>query len=234
MMPDGAEVFAPMAPMHFEDKDMADVNTPGAARGWDSRLERSILRAGAIAATHWLLILNVLLAVFITLPLLAPLLMARGYSAPAGAIYTVYRMVCHQEPARSYFIGGSHLVYSKAALEALTPVRPLAVFTGSPQTGYKVAYCERDLAMYTALLVTGLGFALVRRRLPRLPLLMYAILILPIAVDGLTQLTGLRESTWLLRTLTGGLFGMATAWLLLPELDSAMAQAAKDYTRASS
>ncbi len=210
---------------------MADGSTSGGTTGWDRRLERSILHAAAVATKHWLMIANALLVVFIALPLLAPLLMARGYSGPSAAIYTVYRMVCHQEPARSYFIGGPHLIYSKAELEALTPLRPLAVFTGSPETGYKVAYCQRDLASYTLMLLSGLAFALVRRRLPRLPLPMYAILLLPVAVDGLTQLTGLRESTWLLRTVTGGLFGMATAWLLLPELDSAMAQAARDFTR---
>jgi uncharacterized membrane protein len=210
---------------------MAEGNTSGATTAWEIRLERFILHAATVATTHWLLIANLLLAVFVTLPLLAPLLMQRGYTAPASAIYSAYRLVCHQEPGRSYFIGGSHLIYSNTELEVLTPLRPLAVFTGSPVVGYKVAYCERDLAMYTLMLLSGLGFALVRRRLPRLPLRLYAILILPIAVDGLSQLTGLRESTWLLRTVTGGLFGMATAWLLLPELDSTMAQAAKDFTR---
>jgi uncharacterized membrane protein len=83
------------------------------------------------------------------------------------------------------------------------------------------------------MLITGLTFALVRRRLPRLPLRMYVVLLLPIAVDGLTQLAGLRESTWLLRTITGGLFGMATAWLLLPELDKALLQASLDFERSA-
>ena len=140
---------------------------------WDRRLERYILHGAAIVTQHWLLLANAALAVFITLPLLAPLLMERGYTAPARAIYTVYRLACHQEPARSYFLGGPRLTYGTAELEALTPLRPLAVFTGSPQVGYKVAYCERDLALYTMILVSGLFFAVVRRRLPRLPLRMY-------------------------------------------------------------
>jgi uncharacterized membrane protein len=200
---------------------------------WDKRLERTVLRGAALATRHWLALVNAALVVFVTLPLLAPLLMAQGYTGPARAIYTVYRMTCHQEPARSYFLGGPRFTYGTAELEAMTPLRPLAVYTGSAQVGYKVAYCERDLASYTMMLVTGLTFALVRRRLPRLPLRLYVVLLLPIAVDGLTQLAGLRESTWLLRTITGGLFGMATAWLLLPELDKALLQASLDFERSA-
>lgn len=195
---------------------------------WDKQVERRILSAALVVARHWLLVANALLAVFITLPLLAPLLMAWGYRGPARTIYTVYRMVCHQEPSRSYFLAGPRLIYSRAEVDTLTPTRPQAAFAGSPRTGYKVAYCERDLATYALIFLSGLGYALVRRRLPRLPLRGYAILLLPIAVDGLTQLTGLRESTWLLRTITGGLFGLATAWLLYPEADDVMAQAARD------
>jgi uncharacterized membrane protein len=42
---------------------------------------------------------------------------------------------------------------------------------------------------------------------------------MPMAVDGFTQLFGLRESTWQLRTLTGGLFGLACVWFGFPLLD---------------
>ena len=39
----------------------------------------------------------------------------------------------------------------------------------------------------------------------------YLLLIAPMAIDGLTQLVGWRESNWELRTLTGALFGLASA-----------------------
>jgi uncharacterized membrane protein len=42
------------------------------------------------------------------------------------------------------------------------------------------------------------------------------------AVDGFTQLFGWRESDWLLRTITGCLFGMATVWLAYPYVQEAM------------
>jgi uncharacterized membrane protein len=60
------------------------------------------------------------------------------------------------------------------------------------------------------------------RPLPKLPVWAYALMLVPIAVDGTTQLIGWRESTWLLRLLTGGLFGMATVALAYPYVQEAM------------
>jgi uncharacterized membrane protein len=39
------------------------------------------------------------------------------------------------------------------------------------------------------------------------------------ALDGLTQLAGWRESTWELRLATGLLFGVASGWLLYPRFE---------------
>ena len=44
--------------------------------------------------------------------------------------------------------------------------------------------------------------------------------VLRLALDGFTQLFGWRESSWELRVATGLLFGLASAWLVLPRLDS--------------
>jgi len=196
---------------------------------WDVRLEDAILRGGIFSVRHWLAIACLALAIFIALPLAAPLLMANGLTEPAQAIYTMYHATCHQEPARSFFVGGPHAIYSRSELESLTPVRPLAAFVGSPAMGYKVAFCERDVAMYVSILVFLVFYGAMRRKAPRLPLWLYVLLILPLAIDGLTQLTGLRESTWLLRTITGTLFGVATAWLLLPEVDKGMTATRKQF-----
>jgi uncharacterized membrane protein len=193
---------------------------------WDRRVEAGVVRGALALARHWLPALNALLAVFVTLPLLAPLLMAYGYTQPAGLIYAFYRITCHQEPQRSYFLAGPRVTYSRDEIEAATNLRPLSAYLGSPEMGYKAAYCERDTAMYMVMLLAGLAFSVMRRRLPRLPPLLYALLLVPLAVDGLTQLAGWRESTWLLRSVTGGLFGLANVWLLYPELDVALERAA--------
>ncbi len=46
----------------------------------------------------------------------------------------------------------------------------------------------------------------------------FAVLVSPMALDGLTQLVGWRESTWELRIATGVLFGIASGWFLYPRL----------------
>jgi len=119
------------------------------------------------------------------------------------------------------------------------------LFNGNAQVGYKVALCERDLAIYGALLLSGLAFSLVRSRARPLPFWAYILIgIIPMGLDGGSQfvsylLPGLvpglailpRESTWLLRTITGGLFGWATAWLALPNLQAAFAEVAEHSRR---
>jgi len=79
-----------------------------------------------------------------------------------------------------------------------------------------MAICQRDVAIYGSMLVTLLLLQW-RRILPAAPSAIgYALLSLPILVDGGTATLGLRESTPLLRTLTGMLFGGATVWFVYP------------------
>jgi uncharacterized membrane protein len=91
---------------------------------------------------------------------------------------------------------------------------------GSPELGYKVAFCERDVAIYLAVLLAGLAYGRYRAQLPDLSIAGYGLLILPMALDGFTQLFGWRESTVELRTLTGALFGVASVWLIYPRVDA--------------
>jgi uncharacterized membrane protein len=173
-------------------------------------------------ARHWLALANLGLFVFMLPPLLAPLLMAAGYEAPARLIYLAYRATCHQLPTRSYFLLGPRPVYSVEELRPwLNPADP-AAFVGAPELGFKVAFCERDVAIYGTMLLAGLIYGLLRGRLRALDWRLFIILILPLAVDGTTQLVGLRESDWLLRTVTGALFGAGWVWLAYPRLDRAM------------
>jgi uncharacterized membrane protein len=176
-----------------------------------------------------LAVVNAGLGVVVALPVLAPLLSMAGADAAASVIYMAYRPLCHQMPQRAYFIGGQQVVYDFDTIAAYTgakshtdgrlvhhPIRDAVL-------GYQVAFCQRLLAIYVAMLWAGLTFSLVRGRLAPMPVGLFAVLsVLPIAVDGFTQLFGLRESTWLLRTVTGGLFGVGTVWLALPRVDEAM------------
>ncbi len=173
---------------------------------------------------HWLLGVNVAVAVFVGLPFLAPVLLALGYDEPANALYAAYQTVCHQWAFRSYFLFGPHAEYGPEMLTALVGPDAVYGFVGSPELGYKVAFCERDVAIYLAALFAGVAYGRYRDRLPSLGLASYGLLILPMAVDGLTQLVGWRESTVELRTLTGALFGVASVWLIYPRIEAVLAR----------
>lgn len=185
---------------------------------------------------HWLGMLNLLLLLYVALPLLAPVFMHAGAEWPARAIYALYRPACHQLPERSYFLYGEAAVYGREALPAEGAAASDSLFQrrtyiGDPEHGYKVAICQRDVAIYGSMFLGGLFFAFSRRKYAPLPLKMYALLLVPLAVDGVTQLLGLRESTWFYRTLTGMLFGLGTIWLVYPYLASAMADVPQTLKR---
>ena len=207
------------------------------ARGISSRIAAAIDRLVIAIARHWLALFNALAALFIAFPFLAPALMHVGATRAGRLIYTVYSPTCHQLPERSFFLFGPQAIYTPAELESLDALPPGLTllqrerlrFVGTPRTGYKIAICERDVATYLAILLAGLVFGAFRhryrqngRRLPKLPLWGYALLLAPMAVDGLSQLVGLRESDWILRTITGALFGGGTVWLAYPYVQDAM------------
>jgi uncharacterized membrane protein len=153
-------------------------------------------------AVHWLALANLFWGLYVGLPLLAPILMNAGWTTPAKVIYTVYRPACHQLPERSYFLGGPQYVYSA-------------------EVGWKMAFCQRDVAIYGSIFLTGLVYALVRRRLGnwKMPFRYYLLFLVPMGMDGLLQLFGLHESTWLLRTISGAIFGAGSALFAYPYLE---------------
>ncbi|MDM8530685.1 DUF2085 domain-containing protein [Anaerolineales bacterium HSG25] len=62
---------------------------------------------------HWLAIFNGLWGVFVTMPFVAPILMAIGLTTPARGIYFIYNFFCHQLPERSWFLFGPQFSYTK-------------------------------------------------------------------------------------------------------------------------
>ena len=175
-------------------------------------------------AKHWLALANTFWGLYVILPILAPLLMIAGLTLPAKVIYTIYRPACHQRPERSYFLGGPALVYSPEELAAAgVDLGPLARDIGNETIGWKMAFCERDVAIYGAIFVGGLVYALVRQLRKqqgagkwRMPLRYFLLFLVPMGVDGVLQLFGFYESNWLLRTITGGLFGLGAVLFAYP------------------
>lgn len=195
-------------------------------------------------ARHYMAFLNILVMVYFTLPFLAPVLMQAGAVRQARLIYSIYGTTCHQLAFRSWFLFGEQSVYPRAAAgipelltyEQLTNNHPedldsARAFVGDENSGYKIALCQRDMAIYGSILLFGLLFVASGRSIRGLPWYLWILLALvPIGVDGVGQLVSqpplslipYRESTPFLRTFTGFLFGFTTAWFAYPIVEETM------------
>ena len=80
--------------------------------------------------------------------------------------------------------------------------------------------CARCTAIYAGLMAGILLFMILPRIQAHLARKILAIAAVPMFIDGLTQLTGLRESTNLLRIETGLLAGVAFTFWALSEVES--------------
>lgn len=200
---------------------------------WTQQLTRRLTRLLHTISGHWLLLANLALALYLGLPFLAPVLRWTGHPRGADLIYLIFRPLCHQLPERSFFLFGPQAVYSYEELSAFlgggaVPQR----YIGAPEIGFKVAICQRDVAIYGAMLLAGILFAFVRRRLKPLPWRYFLAFVLPLAVDGTGQLLGLWVSTWWSRLLTGALFGVACVWLAFPYLEEGMREVHRETSQA--
>ncbi len=173
-------------------------------------------------AKHWLFFANLTWGLYVGLPILAPILVLAGYTGLGYVIHSAYKVACHQMPWRSFFIGGPQMVYTYEELITLVGPALTERYFGDATIGYKVALCQRDVATYGTILLVGLVFGLVRHRLKPLPIWAFVLSLVPMGIDGLTQLFGLRESNWQLRIITGALFGLASVWLAYPYLEEGM------------
>ena len=194
----------------------------------------------------WLMIF--FLTLYVGLPFLAPTFLKIGADLPAKIIYTVYKPLCHQLAFRSWFLFGEqpfypreeahvegYLTYEEATHLSALNIREAQKFTGNEILGYKVALCQRDTAIYASMLLFGLIFALSGRKIKSIKWYVWVLIaIIPIGLDGVSQLPGLassipdwlpvRESNPAFRTITGTLFGFFTAWYLFPLIEESMAE----------
>lgn len=183
---------------------------------WGSRINRWFER-------HWLLTFNGTWGVFVFLPWLAPLLMKLGLTGPGRVIYTIYSVFCHQLPERSWFLFGPSLSYTPLQIAqawgySLVDISHELVrrqFIGTSELGWKVAWSDRMVAMYTSIFLFGLLYALLREvgiRPKGLSWPLLLLLVAPLAVDGTTHLVNdilrldFRDTNGWAVILTNGLF----------------------------
>lgn len=214
-------------------------------------------------AKRYLLMLNLFMLIYVGLPFIAPTLMKLGAELPARAIYRIYSPLCHQFGFRSFFLYGDQVIYPLAeanmtglqTFEQATGIPNLddpysatrfdaRKYTGDESVGYKVALCERDVAIYLALLLFGIIFGLSGRRMKSLHWMAWLLIgLAPIGLDGFSQLFSqfnwawldsmlpYRESTAYLRVITGALFGFMTAWFAYPNIEESMNETRQYYIK---
>ena len=189
------------------------------------------------------LYIGIIILLIIVGAFLPPFLLRSGYQQTADLIYTLYSPLCHQLAYRSFFLFGEQSVYPRAlagiknmlSYEEVTKNQALDLnegraFYGNQQFGYKIALCQRDLAIYSFIFIFIMIYLLLQGKVTMLPVWLWVVVgLLPIALDGGSQLFSIinfgiswlpiRESTPFLRVITGAGFGFTTAWVLLPRLN---------------
>jgi uncharacterized membrane protein len=164
---------------------------------WRKNLSRRIVARFVgflrFMAYRWLAVLNLINFALVGLAFAAPFSGSLGWKWISAPVMALCGLICVQDPAHSFFLDG-----------------------------HQMALCQRCLAIYAMFGLAGLFFGLVRRHLKPLKLWQYGLLALPMVLDGFTQLIGWRQSSWELRFLTGGLFGLSTVWWIYPQIERGM------------
>ncbi len=150
-------------------------------------LERTTQRFGEFLFNYWAHIITAVLGLLVATALSIPFLSYFGLDAIAKPLFFWLHFVCAQIPSHSFYI-----------------------------FGHQLGLCARNFSIYTSMFIGSLIFVLSKKRLPGIPWWMWVLMILPMALDGITQMFGLRESTWVLRVITGTLFGLGNIWFVLP------------------
>jgi uncharacterized membrane protein len=140
---------------------------------------------------YWFYLFAGLGIFWIIVPWLAPIFMQFGWEGLATTIYNIYSFLCHQLPQRSFFLFGSQTMYSLDQIQAvgvnIDIMLELRRFIGNPEMGYKVAWSDRMVSAYGIIPVAALFWWPLRKRLRSLPVWGFAILALPMFVDGGTH-----------------------------------------------
>jgi uncharacterized membrane protein len=144
-------------------------------------------RGGEILLEHWAMLITLLLGLLVLIAVSIPFLSYFGLDSIAKPLFFSLHYVCAQIPSHSFYI-----------------------------LGHQLGLCARNLSIYSSMFLGSLIFTLSKKRVPGIAWWLWVLMILPMAWDGTTQMFGWRESNWILRTLTGTLFGLGSVWFVLP------------------
>jgi uncharacterized membrane protein len=154
-------------------------------------LDRSMNSAGRLVSKllldYWATIIASVLGILVFAALSVPFLSYFGLDGISKQIFYSLHLVCAQIPSHSFYI-----------------------------FGHQLGMCARNFSIYASMFIGSVIFVLSKKRFPGIPWWIWVLMILPLALDGTTQMFGWRESTWELRVLTGTLFGLGNVWFALP------------------
>lgn len=157
--------------------------------------ERAVYHISEFLTDHWANIITGVLGLLVLTAIAIPFLSYFGLDSIAKPLFYSLHYVCAQIPSHSFYI-----------------------------FGHQVGLCERNFSIYTSMFLGSLAFVLSKKRLPGIPWWVWVLMMLPIALDGITQMFGLRESNWMLRIITGTLFGLGNVWFALPLMQKSLVE----------
>lgn len=165
------------------------------------QFEQKINEIVAFVLRHWLFFANLLLLVYGGLPWLSAVAKGFGWFWLGDILFLVYRLLCHQDPDRSFYV-----------------------------MGYQVAYCHRCAALYGSAFVSGLLFMGLRRYLRPAPMKVAFWLAVPILLDGGRHMiedifrlqsadNSIGSLNFVLRMVTGALCGLILLFVVYPRIE---------------
>lgn len=169
---------------------------------YPSRIDRWMHRAGQFFLRTWVFWIIAVLGLILLATVSVPILAFFGLDSIAKPIFSALHLICAQIPSHSFYM-----------------------------LGHQLGMCARNISIYGSMFVGAIIFQASKKRFPGIPWWLWGLMLLPIAWDGLTQMFGLRESTWELRVLTGSLFGLGNVWFALPFLQKTINEIAAESRR---
>ncbi len=170
---------------------------------------------------YWFAAFALVFGLWVWFPFLAPVFMHAGWDAAGKAIYFVYSFFCHQLPERSFFLFGSMPMHSLSEIQTAggNIANPFLLrrFIGNGTMGWKVAWSDRMISLYTGIWLFAVAWWPLRRKVRPLPWWALVLFILPIFLDGASHAvsdlagigSGFRDSNVWLAMLTGNVFPLS-------------------------
>jgi uncharacterized membrane protein len=155
--------------------------------------QKGLDRVTDFLITYWAHMVTIGFGTLVLCAVAVPFLSYLGLDVISKPLFFNLHLTCGQIPSHSFYI-----------------------------LGHQLGICTRCLSIYTTMFLGSLIFILTKKRLPGIPWWVWILMILPIALDGATQMFGWRESNWILRVITGTLFGIGNVWFGLPLMQKSL------------